>query len=483
MTMTEHEHDEAPPSAALEIVETPAPVDQRRNDLIDEAAHAAITTPGVPDRQEFMTLAMTAKMLCMSGAAPKAVQNNPYVAFHVAMVGRDFDISPSAALNLIDVIEAGGKTTLSLSPQLLNGQIRRLGLGSIVPAVRTEETCIAVALTPSGFVTPHCTPTWPIHHETKCECRGILGESEFTWEDARMAGLVGEGCEPGAHVTKTLKRRDNSTYQACGCNQGYITYPKRMLWWRASGFAADDFFPEASLGMYSPEALGAVVDEEGRAIDPAQVALPQGYDDPKEAAERKRAEADPPAPEDEQKVLALRVDLLPDEEKAELRAKWKQNGKLSGHKPDALSTTQHRLAVSMVKGMENKAKARCGYNATAAVEEALGASGADSGTEGTTEPVEAQDGVNAAETEQPEATPETAEPEITPAAAQELEAAAGEEVVDKEIERVKSMKPALVKDELQARGKSIEGNVDQLRQRLTIALLKERIAAKQASDA
>ena len=458
--MTDQEKP-AEPGAALEIVETPAPADQRRNDLIDEAAHAAITTPGVPDRQEFMTLAMTAKMLCLSGAAPKAVQNNPYVAFHIAMVGRDFDISPSAALNLIDVIETGGKTTLSLSPQLLNGQIRRLGLGSIVPKERTTERCVAVAVGSNGE---------------------ILGESEFTWEDARMAGLVGEGCEPGAHVTKTMKRRDNSTYQACGCNQGYITYPKRMLWWRASGFAADDFFPEASLGLYSPEALGAVVDEEGRAIDPAHVALPQGYEDPKAEAERKRAETDPPAPEDEQKQLALRVDLLPDEEKAELRAKWKQNGKLAGHKPDALSVSQNRLAVSMVKGMENKAKARCGYNATAALEEALGASGADPGTDGAAKPAEAQDEAKAPETEQPEATPETAEPEITPEGAKELESAAGEDAVDEELERVRNMKPAEVKAELEARGKAIDGSVDKQRQRLTIALLKERIAAKSAGE-
>src|SRR5688572_9488706 len=59
--------------------------------------------PGVPSHDEFVTLAMTARILAMSGAAPELVRDNPYVAFHVAMVGRDLGISPSASLSLIDV--------------------------------------------------------------------------------------------------------------------------------------------------------------------------------------------------------------------------------------------------------------------------------------------------------------------------------------------------------------------------------------------
>ena len=93
-----------------------------------------------------------------------------------------------------------------------------------------------------------------------------------------MANLVGPDCQPGAHVKNQTRRgRGGSTYQACGCNQGYITYPARMLWWRCSGYVADDVFPEAGLGLYSPEELGAVVDDEGRPIDVAHVELPPGY--------------------------------------------------------------------------------------------------------------------------------------------------------------------------------------------------------------
>lgn len=90
-----------------------------------------------------------------------------------------------------------------------------------------------------------------------------------------MAGLVAQDCQPGAH-SAICKNRDSKSWLRC--NTGYVTYPKRMMWWRAAGFCADDWFPTASMGLYSPEALGAVVDEEGRPIDPSTVRLPDGYE-------------------------------------------------------------------------------------------------------------------------------------------------------------------------------------------------------------
>ena len=50
--------------------------------------------PGVPGRDEFLALALQARMLSMSGAAPKAVRSNPYVVLHVAMVGTRPGCSP-----------------------------------------------------------------------------------------------------------------------------------------------------------------------------------------------------------------------------------------------------------------------------------------------------------------------------------------------------------------------------------------------------
>lgn len=278
---------------------------------IDRAAEAALAMPGVPGRDEFLSLAAQAKMLSLSGAAPKAVRENPHIAFHVAMVGRDLGISPTAAINLIDVLNTQGGYQLSLSPQLLNAQIRRLGLGAVRPVVQERDRAVAVAIGPNGEE---------------------LGRTEFTWEDARDAGLVGPNCQPGEHVETTRQRsqdRGGGSYKTCGCNQGYRTYPRRMMWWRAAGFCAADWFPDASVGLYSPEELGAVVDEQGRPIDPAQVALPPGYSDPVAEKAERQAVADRPASPDKLWELQELVYALPAELLAEFRAAWKANDRLS----------------------------------------------------------------------------------------------------------------------------------------------------------
>lgn len=278
---------------------------------MNAAATEVDSLPGVLGRDEFLSLAMQARILSMSGAAPKLVRGNPYVAFHVAMVGRDLGISASAALELIDVMDTQGGPRLSLSPQLLNGQIRRLGLGSIVPLVQEVDRCIAVALAPHGHADVRCGKTWPDHHED-CRCHGVLGSTEFTWEEARMAGLVGLECQPGAHSTKCMNKDSAAQWK---CAQGYKTYPKRMMWWRAGGYCADDWFPEAGLGLYSPEELGAVVDVDGRPIDPSTVDLPEGYQ-PKPP--------EPVAMATERQVAELRhiIDALPDDARVALSAKW-----------------------------------------------------------------------------------------------------------------------------------------------------------------
>lgn len=351
---------EAAPEAAPETATAGTAVERHhgQNAAVAAAAEAALAMPGVPGRDEFLGLAMQARMLSLSGAAPPAVRDNPYVAFHVAMVGRDLGISPSAALELIDVIDGQRGPQLSLSPQLLNAQVRRLGLGEIVPAVRTNDRAVAIAVGPGGL-DRRCRRVWPDEwpmHHPDCGC-DILGTSEFTWEDARLAGIVGEKCYPGEHVKQTRKRRDGSTYQACGCNQGYVTYPKRMLWWRASGFAADDYFPEAGLGLYSPEELGAVVDDEGRPIDPAQVALPEGYVDERAERRERQAQAEQPADPGDLHDLQLRLRALPEGLQDEVRERWQATNALAGTPVWRLNPRQLRTAKSMVNGFEAKAKA------------------------------------------------------------------------------------------------------------------------------
>lgn len=239
---------------------------------LERAAEAAMAMPGLPGRDEFLMLAVQARLISMSAGAPAAVRNNPHLAFHMAMLGRDLGISVTAAIEQIDVIgykpaaktyeEQYADVQLSISPELLNGQIRRLGLGSIRPKFRDAERCVAVAVTPDGEE---------------------LGETEFTWKEAIQAGLVDPRCEDAfAHWAKPNVPAGDAWKQEnrCRCRQGWRTYPRRMLWWRAAGYAASDYFPEASIGLYSPEELGAVVDADGRPIDPATVELPEGYEPP-----------------------------------------------------------------------------------------------------------------------------------------------------------------------------------------------------------
>lgn len=326
-----------------------------RNVAVAQAAEAMITMPGVAGRDEFLSLAAQARMISLSGAAPEAVRNNPYVAFHVAMVGRDLGLSPTAAIELIDVIPGRGGPQLSLSPQLMNAQVHRVYGGEIVKTNSQADRCTAVAIGPGGR-DQRCRRQWPTTsdramHVEDCTC-DVIGEAQFTWEDARMAGLVGPNCQPGEHV-KNQRRGDR---QVCGCNQGYITYPKRMMWQRACGFAADDYFPGAGLGLYTPEALGATVDVDGRPIDPATVELPAGYEDPRDRKRGRAAVKDELAPEDERRALKALIDSLPVSVKhgdTGLVGRWRE-----AEFPPVMELPAGlmRRAKVMVRGFESKAR-------------------------------------------------------------------------------------------------------------------------------
>lgn len=287
-----HTPEVVAPSTDLEPAGDPAVTS-----ALERAADAALAMPGIPGRDEFLSMAMQARILSMSAVAPKALRGNPHVAFHVVMIGRDLGISPSAAIELVDVIGEGQDARPSMSPQLLLGQIRRLGLGRIAKQAVDDWSAVAVALGPDGE---------------------FLGDSEFTWEDAQTAGLVDQRCDPRNHW-----KPDNGQGR-CKCRQGWRTYPRRMLWWRAAGYAASDYFPEAGLGLYAPEELGALVDDAGRPIDPATVELPEGYDNtPPPPAPV--APADPAALWD----LQVRIRALPDDQRSLLAARWRDSGRLT----------------------------------------------------------------------------------------------------------------------------------------------------------
>lgn len=424
---------------------------------IERAAQAAIDNPGIPGRDEFLSLAAQARILSLSAAAPESVQNDPHLAFHVAMIGRDLGISPSAALELIDVIPGSRNKPpqLSLSPQLLNGQIRRLGLGSIVPAVKTNERCVAVVLGPNGRLDPRCKRTWPDHwtdeHDptARCECRDQIGDYEFTWQDAQMAGLAGADCQPGQH-TKDCQ----NWVRGKSCNSGYKSYPKRMMWWRASGFAADDYFPEAGLGLYTAEELGAVVDADGRPVDPADAELPPGYgpkaiDAPKENA---------PAPQETIDAFKARIERIKGNEQAAaaLRNIWTATMDDGSPRLPPLP----RLRAGDVHTAEAAIKS---------VEQQL-----DKGKFGEQPQT---DDADAGETDD-ETPAEDGSSDEQPADEDDGHSHTGDPIVDEIVDAVKAMPIADVIDELGHRGLTVRGNEQTKRQRLAQSRYEERIGGQ-----
>lgn len=524
---TEHEkvtpeHEKVTPELVSEPggdVEVAAPP-TRASTEIEAAADAALVMPGIAGRDEFLSLCLQAKLLSMSGAAPSAVRDNPHVALHIAMVGRDLGISPSAAIELIDVIESGGKIRLSLSPQLLNGQLRRLGLGSVKPWVMTADRCVAVAFGPGG-IDPRCAKAVQQakrddvdpEHVDDCSC-DVIGDTEFTWDDALMAGLVGADCKPGVHSTKCGNKQSDRKWR---CNQGYITYPKRMMWWRASGFCTDDYFPEAGLGLYTAEELGALVDENGRAIDVESIEVPEGFEDKQEQARREAEAAAVEVDHDAVWELQTLVAAMPDEQRAQLRERFSSMPKLKGHRLSALPRALVPLVQSIVRGLEAGAR-REGWDRDAAVADverrvaesviaaATGWAGRDDGgATDTTENRDAQTPTVAQETpggddatDHSEATSESSTATRAPAESErepqqqtlgggeepaskvemarrtrDLVAATDPAVVDRVVEEVKAMGLREVRAQLGARQLDREGENDVVRMRLTIRLLEE----------
>ena len=78
---------------------------------------------------------------------------------------------------------------------------------------------------------------------------GITHTATFTLEDAKRAGLV----------------KPRSAWEC---------YPENLCMWRAIGFAADVVCPDLGGGMYRPEELGAVVDQDGEVVESTAVEAP-----------------------------------------------------------------------------------------------------------------------------------------------------------------------------------------------------------------
>lgn len=187
------------------------------------AAHPVLrSVPGtdmpiVPLQDEARGLAQMAVTLCAAGNVPKALQNRPADLFLVLLTARDLGVSLTTAVREFHVID--GKVTCS--PKVRMAMVRQQGLGKLWPDPGNDRR----------------EATW---YGERYDQPGIRFHVCYTWEAAEAAKLTG---------------KDN-----------WRKYPERMLSWRALGYLLDDAFSEVGTGIYSPDEMGAVTDENGEPL-------------------------------------------------------------------------------------------------------------------------------------------------------------------------------------------------------------------------
>lgn len=260
----------------------------------------AADLPIIPERSEMNDLAAMAVMLAHADAVPTALRQKPNDVFLVLLTARDLGVSLTTALREFHVIE--GKVTLSPKSKL--AMVRTSGLGRIWPDPGNDAE----------------SATW---HATRTDQPGERWSYTFTMAEAKAIKQKG----------KILADKDNWT-----------NYPKRMLSWRAVGYLLDDIFPEVGTGLYSPDELGAVTNEEGDPIEVSAVEVPTGM---RSSGGRQAPAVEAEAPDEATAAeLAARLEAAKayPEAHAELKAWWQERGL-----PPARVLTKGQAAVVLAR--------------------------------------------------------------------------------------------------------------------------------------
>jgi hypothetical protein len=173
--------------------------------------------PAIPTASEFQTMKELGQMAIKSGFLPVSIKT-PEQAVVIMLKGRELGIPPMQAFSGINVIQ--GKP--AVSPELMSALIYKNVPGAVINFVKTDNTtCVIQAKRPGG----------------------AISEFSFTIEDAKRAGLTSKG-----------------TWQS---------FPAAMLRARCVSAMARALFPDAIAGCsYTPEELGAEIDDEGNVVAP-----------------------------------------------------------------------------------------------------------------------------------------------------------------------------------------------------------------------
>lgn len=305
-----------PPAALAE----PDPADA----LAQLAAGAVLDA--MPARDELAGLAAMAVTLSAAAAIPEALRNRPNDVFLVLLTGRELGMAPTAALRGLYVVN--GQVTLP--PKVRKGIVTKRGLGRVWPDQANDAE----------------SATW---YATRAdEGHQVTYSYTFTKADALAAP---------EHNKNPVGDKNNlwNKYVRMG-------YPKRMVSWRALGYLLDDVFSEVGTGLYSPDEVGAVVDEEGHAIIDVSSTDPlPGHKAPRRHKGSGQAEPDPadaPAPAEVVEALRRRIHALPEPAMDALHELWtaQRDGAEPMHPLAHLPQRQVKRAGAMVASMEARAK-------------------------------------------------------------------------------------------------------------------------------
>lgn len=289
----------------------------------------------IPLQEELLGLAQIAKTMAAANIVPKALRQHPEDVLAVILTGRELGVGPMTAIRNFHVIDG----SVTIAPKFKVAEVHKRGLGRVfvhqapravvVDGVEREKLCEC------GMRDGSNDETQAMWHATRHDQPGILYTSKLTWEQASHIMIdTWEGQQNARKkVESPIVEKSN-----------WKMYPQRMLSWRAVGWLIDDAFSEVGTGLYSPDEMGAVTDEDGEPIL-----------DVKSTENIVRPSA-PPVPSAQPDVIAdvkQRIEKLPDDVKDALRDAWKARELPS---PDRLLYSQQKVADALIVQAEQTAK-------------------------------------------------------------------------------------------------------------------------------
>lgn len=251
----------------------------------------------LPERGAWEQMCRMAVTFAESDLVPKAMYRKPADVLLVLVTAHDLGIGVTNALSQCYVIDS----KVTISPKLRLALLNNSGRGTIRPHKdNTAESATAIVF--------------------DSDRRTVIGEYTLDVGDV-----------PPALLGKT----------------NWKNYPKRMLWWRCLGYAIDDYFPEAGIGLYSADELGAVTDEDGEPIGLDSYGPEPGFE------RRVRAER-PTDPKIDEETLAslnaLRAAISECEDKdlvGEVRLRW--TAEFAKQASASFTMGQGRRAIAMLR--------------------------------------------------------------------------------------------------------------------------------------